>query len=281
MASCGVLTAPHLSGAYAHAALIGAGGDVPFRQRLCGGDAGSAGGDMCRDCDGLVTLREDNNATVVAYAHCLAAADGATGRMGSDDKMSMAETIIACGGQTWRDKLIARFTPSAIVVGGVREMVERVLVKTGPHGSIHELGILDHGGVPANSSNWLQLGSDMLYESEIATGGTEAWQSLANLKGFFADDGYLFLMNCGAGQSPAILRWAAQLVGARTYGGTGYEHGAGFNDGYYVLAWPDGTVKERVARPRTTVASMILDNDPRTAPVVGRSIGERLRDLVH
>ncbi|MBR0665440.1 hypothetical protein GXW71_13830 [Roseomonas hellenica] len=66
----------------------------------------------------------------------------------------------------------------------------------------------------------------------------------------------------------------------RVYGGTGYEHAAGFNDGYYVLAWPDGKITERVARPRTTLASAILEGDPAKAPKVGRSIGEALRDLL-
>lgn len=195
--------------------------------------------------------------------------------------MSLLESVIACGSQDWQATLSAKlFNPSAIVVDGVQKMVERVVVIAGPQGSIKELGILDHGE-QTHSDSWVQLGSDRLHASEIATGGTEAWQSLASLRGLFADDGYLFLMNCGAGQSPSILRWAAGLVGKRVYGGTGFECAAGFNDGYYVVAWPDGTVKERVARPRTTIASSILGSDPATAPVVGRSMGERLHDLLH
>lgn len=155
-----------------------------------------------------------------------------------------------------------------------------MVVITGPHGSIKELGILDHGGIRDDDAQWVQLGSDKLYESDIATGVPEAWQALGNLKGMFADEGYLFFMNCAAGQSTTILRWAARLTGTRVYGGTGYEHANGFNDGYYVVAWPNGSVKSRVARPRTTIASAILGSDPATAPVVGRSIGEKLRGLL-
>jgi hypothetical protein len=195
--------------------------------------------------------------------------------------MSLLKSVVACGSQDWQATLSAKlFNPRAIVVAGVQEMVERVVVKIGPYGSINELCILDHGE-QTSDDGWVQLGSDRLHDRDVAKGGTEAWRSLANLRGLFADEGYLFFMNCGAGQSPSILRWAAGLAGTRVYGGTGYEHAAGFNDGYYVVAWPDGTIKERVPRPQTTIASAIFGSDPATAPTVGRSMGEKLRDLLH
>lgn len=194
--------------------------------------------------------------------------------------MSLLESITACGSPAWKDRFISKiFRSGAIVVSGVEEMVERAIITVGPSGSILELGILDHGDVPEGESNWVQLGADKLYQSDVATGGTEAWQALGRLKGLFAGEGYLFFMNCGAGQSIDILKWAAALVGAPAYGGTGYESGLAFNDGYYVVAWPNGSYKTRVERPRTSIASAILGSDPRTAPAVGRSIGEKLRDL--
>lgn len=184
--------------------------------------------------------------------------------------MTLLQTFTACGSQTWGMR-VKLFTPYAMVVGGVKEMVEKVLVDVGASGSIKELSILDHGGV-TNNISWVQLGSDFLEETEVDTGVPEPWRALASLKGLFADEGFLFFMNCGAGQSPKILTWAAKLTGTRVYGGTGFENGAGFNDGYYVVAWPDGTIKERVARPRTTVASAIVDSHP-AAKAAARSIG--------
>lgn len=187
--------------------------------------------------------------------------------------MTLLQTFTACGSQTWGAD-VKLFHPFAIVVGGVKEMVEKVVVDVGASGSIKELGILDHGGV-TNNISWVQLGSDFLEETDVDKGATEPWRALASLKGLFADEGYLFFMNCGAGQSPKILTWAAKLTGTRVYGGTGFENNAGFNEGYYVVAWPDGTIKERVARPRTTMASAIVDSHP-AAKAAARSIGKAL-----
>jgi hypothetical protein len=191
--------------------------------------------------------------------------------------MSQLIAFTACGGIDWErfyerglSSLASRFFRfDGTVVTGVRNMVEKLTKKIGPTGAIESLSILDHGGVPANESNWIQLGRDFIYEDEIKAGAPLEWQTLSALNGSFSDDGFVFLMNCGAGQSPGIMTWMARTVGVRVYGGTGYEHAAGFNDGYYVLAWPDGTVKHRVRRPKSSLVSDFMDHDPATAPVVG------------
>lgn len=190
--------------------------------------------------------------------------------------MTLLQTFTACGTQAW-DWERKIYYPLALAVGGVREIVEKVVVEVGAGGSIKELNILDHGGV-ANDVGWVKLGSDELTETDIDKGGTEPWRALASLKGLFADEGYMFFMNCGAGQSTKILTWAARLTGTRVYGGTGYEHMAGFNDGYYVVAWPDGKVTERVARPKTTLVSAIVEGSPKPPPA--RSIGRALAPLL-
>jgi hypothetical protein len=192
--------------------------------------------------------------------------------------MAQLVAFTACGSVDWErfiekgvSNLLGRlFHADGTVVTGVRDMVEKLTLKIGPTGAIESLCILDHGEVPADASNWIQLGRDYIYEDKIKAGAAPPeWQTLSALKGSFSDDGFVFLMNCGAGQSPGIMTWIARTVGVRVYGGTGYEHAPGFNDGYYVLAWPDGTVKHRVRRPKASLVSDILDNDPATAPVVG------------
>lgn len=188
--------------------------------------------------------------------------------------MTLLQTFTACGSQTWGWEAKIYY-PLAMVVSGVTQMVSKVVVDVGASGSIKELNILDHGGVE-NNVGWVQLGSDRLTEPEALKGGTEPWRALASLKGLFADEGYLFFMNCGAGQSTDILTWAAKLTGTRVYGGTGYEYAAGFNDGYYVLAWPDGTITKRVARPKTTMVMAAQE----AARAAGRSIGEKLAKLL-